>query len=94
MAARERLAIGAEERIALLHGAGHSEQEPQVVEQAFASGALPGVSLVVAGRMADRLEDRAVARLVVPGFVPTQQRLDLLAAADMVLLSFRDGCAL
>ena len=90
-AARERLGIGAEERIALLFGAGHPEQDPDVVEQAFADGRLAEVGLVVAGLIVRLLERPEAARLAFAGFVSAAERDDLFAAADLVLLSFRDG---
>jgi glycosyltransferase involved in cell wall biosynthesis len=89
--ARARLGLGAEERIALLFGAGHPEQDPEVVARAFADPRLHEFGLVAAGRIADQLGDVDGVRLAVPGFVSMPQRDDLFAAADLVVLSFRDG---
>jgi len=89
-AARACLGLDENEHIALLFGAGHPEQDPAVVERAFASEGLGDVGLVVAGTIADRLERPERLRLVRRGFVPADELDALLDAADVAVLSFLD----
>jgi len=90
--ARERLGLPGDARVFLLFGAGHAQQRPEVVERAFRRHELADVRLVVGGTISDRLHaPDEVAALVVPGYVSNEQRNELFAAADAIVLSFRDG---
>ncbi len=89
--ARRALGLRDDDRVALFFGSGHNAYDADVVQRAFALDMLD-MTLVVGGkvnRLLDGWRDDRVVRF--PGFVSPAQRDQLFAAADVVILSFRDG---
>lgn len=90
--ARSRLGISSSQPVVLMIGSGHADQHPEAVTDALRCH--PEWQLVVAGTACQRLGEAlhggwARQPVVFPGFVSHQQKEELLAAADIVALSFR-----
>ncbi|HEU5301760.1 MAG TPA: glycosyltransferase [Acidimicrobiia bacterium] len=95
--ARERLHLDADDRVALLFGAGHEFKDPSVVWRAFSE--LDTWRLAVGGSVASILPPTpsaaqfARAPVVNDGHVSARDRDAYFAAADLVVLSFRPDTA-
>lgn len=93
--ARTRLGIDPGDRVALVYGVAHEFKDHAVAWQAFAE--LDDWRLLVVGRVADELTaaippwEFARAPVCVGGHVSVECRDLAHAAADVVVLSFRDG---
>lgn len=92
--ARDDLGVDPGTSVAVLFGAGHPDQAPQVVLEAF--GARPDWQLVIGGEVCAKLDRRRVAAWERPpvmfgGFVEESVRDALYGAADLAVLSFVAG---
>lgn len=92
--AREQLGVPADARVALVFGAMHHEKDPGTVWRAFRE--LPDWTLLVVGTMAESYRNwneshDGAGAIVISGYVDEATRALAFSAADLVVLSFRDG---
>lgn len=86
---RERWSIGAQETVCLFLGRLHPRKGVEVLIRAFLAANVPNTRLVIAGPdegMLDTLHPLLNDRIVVTGYLNSQQRLEALAAADVFAL--------
>lgn len=92
--AREQMGIAADARVALVFGAWHDQKDPGTVWRAFRD--LPEWTLLVVGSMAESYKEwgephDGADAIVIHGFVDEATRALAYSAADVVIISFRDG---
>lgn len=86
---RERWSIGAQETVCLFLGRLHPRKGVEVLIRAFLAANVPNTRLVIAGPdegLLDTLHPLLNERIVVTGYLNSQQRLEALAAADVFAL--------